>query len=165
MDVSVRWWTNRDSPQVLDIQRLSGVTNHPKNYFIELLGERTVVGCVAEKGDRVLGYMIYEVFKNRLEVIHFEVHPEFRRQKVGFQMFGNLMEKCQKQDRRFITCVVPEYNMSMCLFLRKMGAVCRQVRRNCFENSNESGYYFEYYLGSWAISQTNDELLNLEGAE
>ena len=47
---------------------------------------------VAEHEERVVGFMIYELHKNRLHILNFAVNEQFRRRNVGAQMVGKLFD-------------------------------------------------------------------------
>lgn len=145
--VSIRWWIRRDNPQVFAIEALNhGKHAEDEKYFLDILREATVIGCVAEKADVILGFMMYELFKNRLDILHFEVHPEWQRSGIGTQMFSNLVAKCQDKGREAITWKINERNLIVQQFLRKMGAKCTKLIRNFFENSGEDAFLFEFLV-------------------
>lgn len=155
--ISVRWWIRRDSPEVLTIERLNhGLNGEAEEYFLELLREQTVVGCVAEKGDMIVGYMIYELFKNRLDILHLEVHPDWQRSGVATQMFNNLVAKCQDKGREAITWKINERNLVLQQFLRKMGCKCTKLIRKFFESSGDDALLFEFQVKK--VSKTNKKL-------
>ncbi len=74
---------------------------------------RSVAAALAAEGvgagDRVAGFMIYELHKTRLHVLNFSVAPEFRRRRVGSQMIAKLVGKLSSQ--RVGPPLVPEEYM------------------------------------------------------
>jgi ribosomal-protein-alanine N-acetyltransferase len=63
---------------------------------------------VAEHSERVVGFMIYELHKNRLHILNFAVHPDFCRRGVGEQMIRKLVSKLSAQRRSRIMLEVRE---------------------------------------------------------
>ena len=57
------------------------------------------IGMVAERGERVLGFMIYELHKTRLHLLNFAVANDARRRGVGSQMVDKLIGKLSSQRR------------------------------------------------------------------
>ena len=51
--------------------------------FLRCLRQRNCIGMVAELDDHVVGFMIYELHKNRLHVLNFAVAGRFRRRGIG----------------------------------------------------------------------------------
>ena len=81
--VHIRWMIRRDMPEVLAIEHASFEFPWCEEEFLRVLRQRNCIGMVAEYGERVVGFMIYELHKNKLHVLDFATHPEFRRQGVG----------------------------------------------------------------------------------
>src|SRR5437588_3551570 len=61
---------------------------------------------VAEHGEKVVGFMIYELHKNKLHILNFAVHPAWRRMAVGAQMVAKLISKLSSHRRTRITLEV-----------------------------------------------------------
>ena len=59
--------------------------------FINCLRQRNCIGMVAEHDDRVVGFMIYELNKTRIQVLNFAVAEKYRRHGVGAQMMAKLV--------------------------------------------------------------------------
>src|SRR5271168_1726673 len=78
--VHIRWMIRRDMPEVLAIEHASFEFPWCEEEFLRVLRQRNCIGMVAEYGERVVGFMIYELHKNKLHVLDFATHPEFRRQ-------------------------------------------------------------------------------------
>ena len=57
---------------------------------------------VAEEDEQVVGFMIYELHKNRLHILNFAVHPEHRRTGVGKAMLTKLLGKLSHERRNRI---------------------------------------------------------------
>ena len=72
--VHIRWMIRRDMPEVLDIENRSFEFAWTEEDFIRCLRQRNCIGMVAEHDERVVGFMIYELHKNRLHILNFAVH-------------------------------------------------------------------------------------------
>src|SRR3989338_9238219 len=84
--VNVRQMIRRDMPEVLQIEQKSFEYAWTEEYFLRCLRQRNCIGMVAEYGDKVVGFMIYELHKAKLHILNFAVHPSWRRLAVGTQM-------------------------------------------------------------------------------
>ena len=91
--VHVRWMIRRDMPEVLAIEGQSFEFPWAEDDFLRQLRQRNCIGMVADHGDEVVGFMIYELHKTRLHVLNFAVAPEHRRRGIGRQMMAKLMGK------------------------------------------------------------------------
>jgi ribosomal-protein-alanine N-acetyltransferase len=109
-----------------------------------VLRQRNCIGMVAEHGERVVGFMIYELHKTRLHVLNFAVHPEFRRQGIGHQMVGKLVGKLSNHRRTRIVLHVRESALAAQLFYRVQGFRATEVVREFFEDTGEDAYLMHY---------------------
>ena len=119
--VHIRWMIRRDMPEVLAIEHASFEFPWCEEEFLRVLRQRNCIGMVAEYGERVVGFMIYELHKNKLHVLDFATHPEFRRQGVGHQMVAKLVGKLSSHRRTRIALYVRETNLPAQLFFRDPG--------------------------------------------
>ena len=81
--VHIRWMIRRDMPEVLTIEGKSFEFPWSEEDFVRCLRQRNCIGMVAEHHERVVGFMIYELHRNRLHILNFAVHADFRRRHSG----------------------------------------------------------------------------------
>ena len=143
--VHIRWMIRRDMAEVLDIERASFEFPWFEEEFVRCLRQRNCIGMVAEHGDHVVGFMIYELHKTRLHILNFAVARGFRRQWVGRQMIEKLVGKLSSQRRTRITLEVRETNLEAQLFFRHVGFRATCVLRDFYEDSPEDAYVMQYY--------------------
>ena len=118
--VHIRWMIRRDMMEVLDIETQSFEFPWSEDDFIRCLRQRNCIGMVAEHDERVAGFMIYELHRNRLHILNFAVATEFRRRGVGQQMVEKLIGKLSSQRRSRILLEVRETNLDAQLFFRDL---------------------------------------------
>jgi ribosomal-protein-alanine N-acetyltransferase len=144
--VHIRWMIRRDMPEVLAIEHASFEFPWCEEEFLRVLRQRNCIGMVAEYGERVVGFMIYELHKNRLHVLDFATHPEFRRQGVGRQMVAKLVGKLSSHRRTRIVLSVRETNLPAQLFFRIQGFRAMEVVREYYQDTGEDAYVMQYLL-------------------
>ena len=144
--VHIRWMIRRDMPEVLAIEHASFEFPWCEEEFLRVLRQRNCIGMVAEYGERVVGFMIYELHKNKLQVLDFAAHPEFRRQGVGRQMVAKLVGKLSSHRRTRIALSVRESNLTAQLFYRIQGFRALEVVREHFQDTGEDAYVMNYLL-------------------
>src|ERR1700744_4844016 len=108
--IHIRWMIRRDMPEVLTTELASFEYAWTEDDFLRCLRQRNCIGVVAEANDRNVGFMIYELHKNRLHVLNFAVSPETRRTRIGSQMVAKLIGKLSSHRRTKITLAVRERN-------------------------------------------------------
>ena len=142
--VHIRWMIRRDMPEVLQTEQESFEFSWTEEDFLRCLRQRNCIGMVAEQGEKVVGFMIYELHKAKLHILNFAVHPEWRRQCVGSQMVAKLISKLSSHRRTRITLEVRETNLAGQVFFSKQGFRAMRVLRSFYEDSGEDAYLMEY---------------------
>ncbi len=142
--VHIRWMIRRDMPEVLGIEAESFEFPWLEEDFIRCLRQRNCIGMVAEHDDRVVGFMIYELAKNRIQVLNFATAAGHRRRGIGTQMIGKLIGKLSAQRRTRIALEVRETNLPAQLFFRDNGFRAVSVLRDYYEDTPEDAYVMQY---------------------
>ncbi len=152
--VHIRWMIRRDMAEVLDIEQESFEFPWYEDDFIRCLRQRNCIGMVAEYGDRVVGFMIYELHKTRLHILNFAVASEYRHRDVGRQMAEKLISKLSSQRRTEISLEVRETNLPAQLFFKQLGFRATAVMRSYYEDSPEDAYLMKYYYEAEELEAT-----------
>lgn len=142
--IHIRWMIRRDMPEVLYAEQSSFEFPWSEEDFIRCLRQRNCIGMVAECEERVVGFMIYELHKNRLHVLNFAVSPNWRRRGVGQQMIDKLVNKLSHQRRNRILLEVRETNLTAQLFFKSSGFRAVSVLRDFYDDTTEDAYLMEY---------------------
>ena len=142
--VHIRWMIRRDMPEVLQTETQSFEYAWTEEDFLRCLRQRNCIGMVAEQGEKVVGFMIYELHKSKLHILNFAVHPAARRVGVGSQMVAKLISKLSSHRRTRITLEVRETNLGAQLFFSRQHFRARRVLRAYYEDSGEDAFLMEY---------------------
>lgn len=142
--VHIRWMIRRDMPAVLSIEEASFEFPWCEEEFIRCLRQRNCIGMVAERDDEVVGFMIYELHKNRLHLLNFAVDPAARRGSVGKSMLDKLVSKLSDDRRNRIMLEVRETNLDAQLFFKNLGFRAISVLRDFYEDTVEDAYLMQY---------------------
>jgi ribosomal-protein-alanine N-acetyltransferase len=152
--VHIRWMIRRDMPEVLQTEQESFEFAWTEEDFLRCLRQRNCIGMVAEQGERVVGFMIYELHKAKLHILNFAVHPQCRRSGVGAQMVAKLISKLSSHRRTRITLEVRETNLGAQLFFRSQAFRAVRVLRAFYEDSGEDAFLMQYKL----VDDTGDDI-------
>jgi ribosomal-protein-alanine N-acetyltransferase len=145
LDVHIRWMIRRDMDQVLEIEQSAFEFPWSEEDFVACLRRRNCIGMVAERGDRVVGFMIYELHKTRLHLLNFAVAADLRRSGIGTQMVEKLVAKLSSQRRTRLSLEVRETNLEAQLFFKGAGFRATSVLRDFYDDSPEDAYLMQYY--------------------
>ncbi len=159
MRVHIRWMIRRDMPEVLQTEQESFEYSWTEEDFLRCLRQRNCIGMVAEQGEKVVGFMIYELHKAKLHILNFAVSPACRRAGVGAQMVAKLISKLSSHRRTRITLEVRETNLPAQLFFRAQGFRAMRVLRAYYEDSGEDAFQMQYRLPD-DVSDDSEETVN-----
>lgn len=160
----IRWMIRKDMPEVLSIERDSFNDPWRAEEFIRVLEHRNCIGMVAEFEEQVVGFMIYTLHKERLGLLNFAVHPDFRLRYVGSAMVRYLIDgKLSVKRRKRITLEVRESNLDAQLFFRNQGFRYVKTVKNLYTNTPEDAYLLAYRLPAKAIDITTSDRFQLQG--
>jgi ribosomal-protein-alanine N-acetyltransferase len=144
--VHIRWMIRRDMPVVLAIEESSFEFPWSEEEFIRCLRQRNCIGMVAELNDEVVGFMIYELHKNRLHLLNFAVDPALRRTAIGSVMMEKLVGKLSTDRRNRILLEVRETNLDAQLFFKQLGFRAIGVLRDFYEDTTEDAYLMQFRM-------------------
>jgi ribosomal-protein-alanine N-acetyltransferase len=154
--VHIRWMIRRDMPEVLQTEQESFEYSWTEEDFLRCLRQRNCIGMVAEHGEKVVGFMIYELHKAKLHILNFAVHPTCRRGAIGAQMVAKLISKLSNHRRTRITLAVRERNLAAQLFFRAQGFRAIRVLRAYYEDSGEDAFLMQYSFAGDTGEETED---------
>lgn len=146
--VHIRWMIRRDMAEVMAIEKQSFEFPWTEDDFVRSLRQRNCIGMVAECDERIVGFMIYELHRNRLHLLNFSVRTEFRRRGVGSQMLRKLIAKLTQQRRNRILLEVRETNLTAQLFFRANGFRAISLLRSYYEDTPEDAYLLQFQHAS-----------------
>ncbi|HEX5104533.1 MAG TPA: ribosomal protein S18-alanine N-acetyltransferase [Pirellulaceae bacterium] len=154
----------RDMPEVLAIESQSFEFPWSEEDFVRCLRQRNCIGMVAEHNERVVGFMIYELHKNRLHILNFAVNEQLRRRRVGSQMVRKLASKLSRERRNRIMLEIRETNLAAQLFFRAAGFRAISVLRAFYEDTPEDAYLMQFrYSAAAAASATEAQPTRMAG--
>ena len=144
--VDIRWMVRRDMPEVLRIEQASYDYPWCEEDLCCYLRQRNCIGLVTDHGDKVIGFMIYDLYKTKICIQKIAVHSSYRRAGVGTQMVESLIGKLSSHRRAHIIMNVRETNLDAQLFFQSVGFRATAVRRQFYDDSGEDAFVFEYRL-------------------
>lgn len=138
LPVDIQWMIRRDMDDVLRIE--AACFEHPwaKDDFLHVLRHRNCIGMTAKSHGINVGFMIYELFPRRLELLNFAVNPDDQRLRIGSQMISKLAAKLPQQRRKAITLFIRESNLTGQLFFRSHGFQATGYSRQHFDTGEDA---------------------------
>lgn len=143
----VTWMRQKDFAEVLEMERECFEFPWDEKAFRESLRTHNNIGMVVEFNEHPIGYMVYQLHKNRLHLLNLAVSPYFRRSNVGSLMINKLVGKLSYQRRRQITLEVRESNVDAQLFFKSHGFRAVEILRGWYDDTDEDAYRMVYLHG------------------
>lgn len=143
-NIDIRWGVRRDMASVLSIESESFGFPWTEEEFIRCLRQRNCVLMVAEIREQVVGYMVYELHENFLQLLNFAVAAGFRRKGIGTAIVFKMVGKLSPQRRSRILLEVRETNLAAQLFFRSQGFLAVSVLRDFYDDTTEDAYVMQY---------------------
>lgn len=144
--IEIRWMIRRDMPEVLAIEAEGFEFPWLEEDFICCVRRPSVIPMVGEHDGRVVGFMVYELARSRIDLLNLAVAGDCRRRGVGRQMVEKLCGKLSQQRRTAIVLEVRETNLPAQQFFRAMGFRAEAVLRAHYEDTPEDAYRMCYRL-------------------
>lgn len=148
--IHIRWMVRADMPEVQGIENAAYEYPWTEEDFLRVLRQRNCIGMVAEHTERInriLGYMIYELSSDRLQILNFAVSKDHRRCSIGQQMIAKLEGKLTVHRRNRITCEIRESNLDALNFFKTKGFRAIKVLRDFYQEwTTEDAYLMEYRM-------------------
>ena len=148
----IRWLIRRDMADVLEIERACFDHSWTEEDFLCSLRQRNCIGMVAEQDQQIVGFMIYELHKSKIQILNFAVAPWLSRHSIGSQMVERIIDKLSQQRRREIELEIRETNLGAQLFFKKHNFRAVGVLRHHYEDTAEDAYLMRFTL-----SRSDDE--------
>lgn len=117
----VRWMIRRDMPEVLEIShRLKPRWN--EDQIIHCLQQCNCIGMVAEAGEDVVGFIVYELHKERLLILCGGINRKWRGRGAGTAIVKKMVSKLSPHRRTKLDVYVNESGLDdVCKFLSRCG--------------------------------------------
>jgi ribosomal-protein-alanine N-acetyltransferase len=146
----IRWMVRSDLSSVVAIEK--DVFDYPwsEQEFLIALRQRNCIGMVAERNEEVVGYMVYELHKTRIELLNFAVRARSQRLGVGSAMIEKLKSKLAYERRNKISLELRERNLDGQLFFRQAGFKCTSILHGWYAVEEESvAYRMQFSTGEF----------------
>jgi ribosomal-protein-alanine N-acetyltransferase len=145
--IHIRWLIRRDLDRVLQIERASFAAPWNIGDFYAVLKHRTVTGIVAEDAmsGLVVGYAVFDLRPDRIELINLAVTPDYRLRWIGTQLVRRLHDRLRGR-RNLIRARVSERNLGAQLFFRARGFVATGIEREPYGEPDHDAYVMDFTI-------------------
>lgn len=134
--------TSKDLDKIMEIEKACFDRRWTHRNFSDCLASRSCRGQALYVGTTIVGFVIYEQFKTRLDIVSIAIHPSWQRKGLGRRIVLRLIQKLDETGRTGLAAVVRESNLTAQLFYRAVGLKSVKVLHGYYSDLSEDGYMF-----------------------
>ena len=129
--------TPADLDDVMAIERTS--FRHPwsSNFFLEELQVACARSILAQVKDQIVGYVLFWLLPEVIDIHNIAVHPEFRRQGIGQTLLRQVVEQARRRDSSRVTLEVRVSNIAAQKLYESVGFTSQGLRKGYYSDDGE----------------------------
>jgi ribosomal-protein-alanine N-acetyltransferase len=148
--IKIRDASDRDLPQIIEIERLSFDNPWSRDSFTRELSlpfSRTTV-AVTNNGaiEAIVGYLCRWLVADECHILNVAVRPIARRAGIAERLMEYAIDEAKREKARFVTLEVRRSNVAARSLYRKLSFEERRLRRNYY-GSGDDAIVMELRLG------------------
>jgi ribosomal-protein-alanine N-acetyltransferase len=136
MRIRIRDASNRDLPQIVEIERLSFDNPWSRDSFLRELSlpfsRTTVAVAINEVAEAVQGYLCRWLVADECHVLNVAVHPTARRARIGERLMEDVIVEAKHAKAHLVTLEVRRSNFAARSLYRKLNFEERRLRKNYY---------------------------------
>jgi ribosomal-protein-alanine N-acetyltransferase len=144
METTIRELVPGDMDSVMDIELVSNDTPITGQQFARLLRRRNIVGFVASTDDKIIGFIVIEIFKDNFRILNIAVSPDYRRLGAGRKLLGFLTSQLKADKQSKAVIMVRETGLASQLFLKACGFKAVTIMHSYYSDTEEDCYRMEF---------------------
>jgi len=126
-----------DLDEVMAIERTS--FRHPwsSNFFLEELQVACARSILAQVNDKIVGYVLFWLLPESVDIHNIAVHPAFRRQRIGQALLQQVVEQARSRDSSRVTLEVRVSNIAAQKLYESVGFISQGLRKGYYSDDGE----------------------------
>jgi [ribosomal protein S18]-alanine N-acetyltransferase len=135
--VSLRPMAPADLDEVMAIERDSFVYPWSSRFFLQELEVECARSILVEVNRRIVGYILFWLLPDEIDIHNIAVHKEFRRRGLGRFLIHQVIARAQRRLSIRVTLEVRVSNSSARRLYESMGFVITGLRRGYYSDNGE----------------------------
>ena len=135
--VLFRSMVSADLDEVMAIERTA--FRHPwsAKFFLEELQVACARTILAEVNGRIVGYVLFWLLPEEIDIHNIAVHTGFRRQRIGQTLLSQVVEQARSRNSSRVTLEVRVSNTAAQKLYDSVGFVSRGLRKGYYSDDGE----------------------------
>jgi [ribosomal protein S18]-alanine N-acetyltransferase len=126
-----------DLDEVMAIERTSFRYPWSSNFFLEELQVVCARSIMAQVNDKIVGYVLFWLLPEEIDIHNIAVHTDFRRQRVGQTLLQQVVEQARSRNSARVTLEVRVSNIAAQKLYDSVGFVSQGLRKGYYSNDGE----------------------------
>lgn len=129
--------TTADIENVIAIERVSFQFPWSVRFFLEELQVECARSVLAEMEGRIVGYVLFWLLSEDVDIHNIAVHPEFRRHGIGRGLLEQVVAAARHREYTRVTLDVRRSNAPAQRLYESFGFTLRGVRKGYYSDNGE----------------------------
>lgn len=129
--------TPADLDQVLSIERMSFVFPWSTRFFLQELQAECARSVLAQIKERVVGYILFWVMPDHIDIHNVAVHNSFRRRGIGRALLEHVISEGRRLNSTKVTLEVRKSNVAAQKLYHSIGFVETGLRKGYYSDDGE----------------------------
>lgn len=135
--MSFRPMAPSDLDEVMAIERTAFRYPWSSRFFLEELQVPCARSFLAEVNGKIIGYVLFWLLPEEVDIHNIAVHADFRRQGIGQALLQRVLEQARKRNSSRVTLEVRISNIVAQSLYQSVGFMVRGVRKGYYSDDGE----------------------------
>jgi ribosomal-protein-alanine N-acetyltransferase len=136
-ELSFRSMTRVDLDEVMAIERSSFTYPWSARFFLQEIAAQCARPIVAEINGRIVGYILFWILPDAVDIHNIAVHPDYRRQGIGRQLLDQAITSARTRASLRVTLEVRKSNLSAQKLYESQGFAVTGMRKGYYSDDGE----------------------------
>jgi ribosomal-protein-alanine N-acetyltransferase len=145
-NIEVGPMSESDLPEVMEIEKVSFPTPWSKESYLAELESEAACYRVVRLDGKLVGYGGMWLIVDEAHITNIAVHPDFRQQRIGERLMGELISLANQHKAIGITLEVRPSNQGALRLYNKLGFLPTAIRKGYYSDTGEDALIMWKYL-------------------
>lgn len=137
-EIKIQPFQNSDINRIMEIEKRSFPYPWSKKSYLGMSMMRTTRFLVAKDESKILGFVLYQLLEDEIEIHSIAVDPDSRRRGVSRKMFNFILDEAREKGIKQIFLQVRRSNESARSLYKKFGFRIIGTRPNHYEDGEDA---------------------------